>query len=75
MSELITAIAVWVIACVMFATMMGTAHAGPDPAPGARKHVTFVSYTFQQFDTTHVWVRTVHVPAHGKRWCGPWRVA
>jgi len=61
----------WIIICVCMATviLVNVARAGVDPAPGARKHITWVAYTYPARDG-----RICHVPAHGRRWCESWRM-
>lgn len=73
-----------VLFCALLAVGFGTDAQGgrprPECAPPARPHchITWVGYSYiqrghDQFGNRYV--RTCHVPAHSRRWCGPWRVA
>lgn len=50
----------------------------PQCAPPVKHcRIHYVSYSYTQAGRDQFgnrYTRTCHVPAHGKRWCGPWRV-
>lgn len=71
-----------ILFCALLAVGFGTDARGGNPRPECRhaRHcrITWVSYTYTQRGRDQYgnrYVRTCHVPAHARRWCGPWRVA
>lgn len=69
--------AIITLALLGFTGSAAAAHPRPQLPPGSHKRIHWVSYTFEQPGHDQYgnhYTRLCHVPAHGKRWCGPWRI-